>query len=64
MKAWAVCRWCLRVPWNMLKWLIAGGRRLPLPARVWVLCVLLVIAALVAYTYPGRTFPGVVKTVG
>jgi len=49
MKAWQVFRWCLRVPWNMLKWLIAGGRRLLLSARVWVLCVLLVIAALVAY---------------
>ena len=33
----------------MLKWLIAGGRRLLLSARVWVLCILLVIAALVAY---------------
>jgi multidrug resistance efflux pump len=49
MKAWQVFRWCVRVPWNMLKWLIAGGRRLLLSARVWVLCVLLVIAALVAY---------------
>ena len=49
MKAWQVFRWCVLVPWNMLKWLIAGGRRLLLSARVWVLCVLLVIAALVAY---------------
>src|SRR6266550_75779 len=49
MKAWQVVRWCVLVPWNMLKWLIAGGRRLLLSARVWVLCVLLVIAALVAY---------------
>src|SRR6266550_6093948 len=49
MKAWQVFRWCVRVPWNMLKWLIAGGRRLLLSARVWVLCILLVIAALVAY---------------
>jgi multidrug resistance efflux pump len=49
MKAWQVFRWCVRVPWNMLKWMIASGRRLLLSARVWVLCVLLVIAALVAY---------------
>jgi multidrug resistance efflux pump len=33
----------------MLKWLIAGGRKLLLSARVWVLGVLLVIAVLVAY---------------
>jgi multidrug resistance efflux pump len=49
MKAWQVFRWCVRVPWIMLKWMIASGRRLLLSARVWVLCVLLVIAALVAY---------------
>src|SRR5437870_12219072 len=49
MKAWEVFRWCLLVPWKMLKWLIAGGRELLLSARVLVLCVLLVIAALVAY---------------
>lgn len=49
MKAWQVFRWCVLVPWNILKRLIAGGRRLLLSARVWVLCVLLAIAALVAY---------------
>jgi multidrug resistance efflux pump len=49
MKAWPVFRWCVRVPWNILKWLVASGRTLLLSARVWVLCVLLVIAALVAY---------------
>src|SRR4051794_13852347 len=49
MKAWQLVRWCVRVPWSMLKWLIAGGRKLLLSARVWVLCVLLVIATLVAY---------------
>jgi multidrug resistance efflux pump len=49
IKAWQVFRRCLLVPWNMLKWLIADGRRLLLSARVWVLCVLLLIAALVAY---------------
>jgi multidrug resistance efflux pump len=49
MKAWEVFRWCLLVPWKMLRWLIAGGRKLLLSARVLVLCVLLVIAALVAY---------------
>jgi multidrug resistance efflux pump len=49
MKAWQVFRWCVRVPWNILKWLVASGRTLLLSARVWVLCVLLVIAALVAY---------------
>ena len=41
MKAWEVFRWCLLVPWKMLKWLIAGGREFLLSARVWVLCVLL-----------------------
>src|SRR5919197_6207063 len=49
MKAWQAFRWCVRVPWMMVKWLLAGGRRLLLSARVWVLGVLLVIAALVAY---------------
>src|SRR5919108_1817387 len=49
MKAWQVFRRCLLVPWNRLKWLIADGRRLLLSARVWVLGILLVIAALVAY---------------
>ena len=49
MKAWEVFRWCLLVPWKTLKWLIAGGREFLLSARVWVLCVLLLIAVLVAY---------------
>jgi multidrug resistance efflux pump len=49
MKARHVLRRCLLAPWTVLKWLLAGGRRLLLSARVWVLCTLLVIAALVAY---------------
>jgi multidrug resistance efflux pump len=49
MKVRNVVRWCWLVPWTMLKWLLAGGRRLLLSARVWVLCILLMIAALVAY---------------
>src|SRR5262249_56181369 len=49
MKVRHVVRWSWLVPWSMLKWLLAGGRRLLLSARVWVLCILLVIAALVAY---------------
>src|SRR6266436_9750791 len=36
-------------PWHLLKALLSGGRRLLLSARAWVLFVLLVIAALVAY---------------
>src|SRR5260370_3504320 len=43
-------RWSLLVVWNRLRDLLVGsGRRLFLSARGWVLCVLLVIAALVAY---------------
>src|SRR5882724_7629594 len=49
MRTWEVFRRCLLVPWKMLKWLTAGGRKILLSARVLVLCVLLVIAALVAY---------------
>ncbi|HEV3257798.1 MAG TPA: biotin/lipoyl-binding protein, partial [Gemmataceae bacterium] len=36
-------------PWKLLKALLSGGRKLLLSARAWVLFVLLVIAALVAY---------------
>src|SRR6266436_4750704 len=36
-------------PWHLLKALLSGGRRLVVSARAWVLFVLLVIAALVAY---------------
>jgi multidrug resistance efflux pump len=36
-------------PWLLLKALLSGGRRLLLSARAWVLFILLVIAALVAY---------------
>ena len=39
----------LLFPWKMLKALLSGGRRLLLSARAWVLFVLLVIAAVVAY---------------
>src|SRR4051794_35880283 len=35
--------------WKMLKALLSGGRRLLLSARAWVLFILLVIGALVAY---------------
>ncbi len=43
-------RWSLLVVWNRLKHLLVGsGRKLFLSARGWVLCVLSVIAALVAY---------------
>src|ERR1700741_1624825 len=49
MKVWQLFRWCLLVLWNMLKRLIANGRRVLLSARVWVLCILLVIAVLVIY---------------
>jgi len=49
MKAWEVFRWCLLVPGRVLNWLIAGGREFLLSVRVLVLCVLLVIAVLVAY---------------
>ncbi len=43
-------RWSLLVVWNKLKDLfVGGGQKLFLSARGWVLCVLLVIAALVAY---------------
>jgi multidrug resistance efflux pump len=36
-------------PWKLLKALLSGGQRLLLSARVWILFLLLVIAALVAY---------------
>jgi len=36
-------------PWRLLKALLSGGRRLLVSARAWVLFILLVIAALVAY---------------
>ncbi len=49
MKAWEVFRQCLLVPWNVLKRLAAGWRRLLLSARFWVLCILLIIAALVTF---------------
>src|SRR5215467_3459256 len=60
MNTWRVFRAVLLFPWTLLKALalwpwktlkafLSGGRRLLLSARVWVLFVLLVIAALVAY---------------
>jgi multidrug resistance efflux pump len=36
-------------PWKMLKAILSGARKLLLSARAWVLFILLVIAALVAY---------------
>src|ERR1700756_1944895 len=56
MNTWRVWRAILTVlkalvlwPWNMLKAFLSGGRMLLLSARAWVLFILLVIAALVAY---------------
>jgi multidrug resistance efflux pump len=56
MNAWRVLLFPLKVlkalvlwPRKILKALLSGGRRLLLSARAWVLFVLLVIAALVAY---------------
>ena len=60
MKAWEVFRTVLRFPlavltaivlwpWQALRALLYGGRKLLLSARAWVLLVLLVIAALVTY---------------
>jgi multidrug resistance efflux pump len=49
MKIWPACRAVLLLPWTILKGFLSGGRKLLLSARAWVLFVLLVIAALVAY---------------
>lgn len=49
MKAWQVFRQWLLVLWDMLRRLIADGRKLFLSVRFWVLCILLVIAVLVGY---------------
>jgi multidrug resistance efflux pump len=49
MKAWPAFRAVLLFPWTILKGFLSGGRKLLLSARAWVLFVLLVIAALVAY---------------
>ena len=49
MKTQEVFRQCLLVPWNVLKRLAAGWRGLVLSARFWVLCILLIIAALVTF---------------
>jgi multidrug resistance efflux pump len=49
MKAWQVFRRCLLVPWNFLRRLVANWRGIFLSARFWVLCILMVIAVLVAY---------------
>jgi multidrug resistance efflux pump len=46
---WTVVRAIVLWLWKMLRLLLAGVRRLLLSARAWVLFVLLVIAALVAY---------------
>jgi multidrug resistance efflux pump len=46
---WTVLTAFVLWPWKLLKALLSGGRRLLLSARAWVLFVLLVIAALVAY---------------
>ncbi len=49
MKVWQVFRQGLSTLGNMLKRFIAGERRILFSARFWVLCILLVIVALVAY---------------
>jgi multidrug resistance efflux pump len=46
---WTILKAVLLWPWKMLKSFLSGGRKLLLSARAWVLFVLLVIAALVAY---------------
>jgi multidrug resistance efflux pump len=46
---WAVLKALVVWPWRILKALLSGTRRVLLSARAWVLFVLLVIAALVAY---------------
>jgi multidrug resistance efflux pump len=49
MKAWRIFRSCLLFPWTVLKVLRAGCRKLLLSAWTWVLFIVAVIAALVAY---------------
>jgi multidrug resistance efflux pump len=46
---WTILKALVLWPWKMLKGFLSSGRRLLLSARAWVLFVLLVIAALVAY---------------
>ena len=46
---WAVLKALVIWPWRILKAFLSGGRRVLLSARAWVLFVLLVIVALVAY---------------
>jgi multidrug resistance efflux pump len=46
---WVVLKALVLWPWKVLKAFLSGGRRLLLSARAWVLFVLLVIAALIAY---------------
>jgi multidrug resistance efflux pump len=46
---WTILKALVLWPWKMLKAFLSGGRRLLLSARAWVLFILLVIAALVAY---------------
>jgi multidrug resistance efflux pump len=46
---WIVLKTLARWPWKILKAILSGGRRLLRSARAWILFVLLVIAALVAY---------------
>jgi multidrug resistance efflux pump len=47
--ALAVVKAIVLFPWHFLRALLFGGRRLLSSARVWILFILLVIAALVAY---------------
>jgi multidrug resistance efflux pump len=49
MNLWRGLRAVLLLPWTVLTALLSSGRKLLLSARAWVLFILLVIAALVAY---------------
>ena len=46
---WTILKSCVLWLWKMLKALLSGGRRLLESARAWILFIVLVIAALVAY---------------
>jgi multidrug resistance efflux pump len=48
-RCWIVLRALVTWPWLLLKAFLRGGRKLLLSARVWVLFIVLVVAALVAY---------------
>ena len=47
--SWTVLKVVVTSPWKLLKALLTGGQRLLLSARAWILFILFVIVALVAY---------------